>query len=352
MTFHQNNNQCFLYKSCSTIDDACNECVTSERRCIDETEPARLTKLAYFGGLEDDIHYSKSVLVMDLDDPDLVCDNLGDLPNEFSLGSGGVFQKKRPMYCEGFYDEAQCNCYEYRNSTWVTVPEPSVCRANEGFTEWSGRNDYFAVAGGTNYDRVVTNSAEYFDGDKWTTIANLPFNVSLNCLVGINDTTMMSIGGTGYNGTTAYYPTDTYFYDFNADIWYRGPDLPYHIDAHSCATVNWRNSTTGQVDKYVAVIGGFTLKGISNQIHLLNLNDVSSGWTAGPEFTDGVVFAVLVEFGESLVLTGGYRSELDDNHLYQLSSPEGPWIKMPQSMPRERRAHLAFLIPDELVECH
>ena len=55
----------------------------------------------------------------------------------------------------------------------------------------------------------------------------------------------------------------------------------------------------------------------------------------------------MVGYKDSVVLVGSF-GYVD---LYQLSSPDGPWIEMEQTLPRNKNGHIAILIPDKLTDC-
>ena len=62
----------------------------------------------------------------------------------------------------------------------------------------------------------------------------------------------------------------------------------------------------------------------------------------------------------SVVLIGGGGEDLTDttlpisfdgDQLFQLKSPEGPWVELQQKLKEKRSQHTSFLVPDELVKC-
>jgi hypothetical protein len=78
--------------------------------------------------------------------------------------------------------------------------------------------------------------------------------VFMNCLVEINSTTLMSTGGSSLlNSTDGMIgnnrTTETAFYDSANKKWTRGPRLNVPRHGHSCATMNFKNPTTGQAEK-------------------------------------------------------------------------------------------------------
>ena len=59
----------------------------------------------------------------------------------------------------------------------------------------------------------------------------------------------------------------------------------------------------------------------------------------------------MVEYQNSVILVGG-EGGVKGQEMYQLSSPDGPWVEMQQTLKEGRTKHVAFLIPDQIVDCH
>ena len=95
------------------------------------------------------------------------------------------------------------------------------------------------------------------------------------------------------------------------------------------------------------------LKIWENSTELLYFNDIDiieKQWTAGPDLPTISYDATMVEYNNTVILVGGGE---DANQLYQLSSPKGLWVEMKQTLKSKRAAgHVAFLVPDEIVNCH
>ena len=308
---------------------------------------AGLTKLAVLLG-HDTHQYFTSVVVIDLEDPSKVCKNLADVPRKLLRATGTLFDNSKPMYCGGYsidLENPQCACYAYEQSQWVLVTEMPTCRYILSSADLKNQDDgrsRFVVAGGFNTVTTVTDVVEVYDGTSWQSLPNLPYAVNGHCMVSINETTLVLIGGSEH-------PSETYFYNSEYNQWLPGPRLLVERNRASCATVNWINPADGQLGQVVVVAGGYRLGALSS-VELLYINDIDSGWQAGPEMNKTAHNAVLVEYKNSLVLVGGLGT-VDGKHLYQLSSPEGPWIEMEQTLPGTNIDHIAFLIPDEITDC-
>ena len=181
-----------------------------------------------------------------------------------------------------------------------------------------------------------------------------PFEIRFHCSVLVNSTTILIIGGE----KNANRSSSTYFFNTENEIWTEGPPLKYSRMSHSCGRVR-KNSQSQELS--VIVVGGWgELASASardtdalSSVEILDLN--SNEWRAGPELPFGVYDSQLVEDQKGgVVLVAGYNFPfviLDT--LYQL--PHGgadvEWTKMEQRLKFERREHLAFLVPDSIVDC-
>ncbi len=74
----------------------------------------------------------------------------------------------------------------------------------------------------------------------------------------------------------------------------------------------------------------------------------SAGWVMGPSLPKAIWASTMNEFQNGVILIGGDK-QVD---LYQLTSPNGTWTKMKQTLKVARYGHVSFLVPDELVNCH
>ena len=303
-----------------------------------------LTKLAVFTGYDGD----QRVFVIDLEDPNNVCKNLADVPVKVRSASGILFDDSVPMFCGGYYSGSKCDCFGYKQSEWVSYPAISPCRdhsASAALTDQENGKTRFVMAGGLNGSGFLSN-VEAFNGETWSSLPNLPSPVYGHCMVAINDTVLLSMGGYTSQG----YISKPNFFNSEMNEWSPGPDLNTPRRYFSCATVNWKNPSDGQLEKVVVVAGGYNGQYMS-YVELLYINNLSRGWQYGPQLPYSVANSVLVEYKDTVVLVGGDGTGVDGRHLYQLSSPDGPWNEMEQTLPIKKHYHIAFLIPDDLTDC-
>jgi hypothetical protein len=90
----------------------------------------------------------KSVEVVDLQNPNLICQNLPDLPNLLLGATGQLLDETRPMICGGKitidgtrYDS--CDCFSLTSDRWTKTGEPlQFCRYNKiiSFIDIARRN--------------------------------------------------------------------------------------------------------------------------------------------------------------------------------------------------------------------
>jgi hypothetical protein len=81
---------------------------------------------------------------------------------------------------------------------------------------------------------------------------------------------------------------------------------------------------------------------------LNEFEESSAGWVMGPSLPKAIWASTMNELQNGVILIGGDK-QVD---LYQLTSPNGAWTKMKQTLKGTRGRHVSFLIPDELVNCH
>jgi len=114
----------------------------------------------------------------------------------------------------------------------------------------------------------------------------------------------------------------------------------------SCGILNWKNPETDQFEAIAVAAGG-----PSDTVELLFLGRGDSPWVMGPSLPHAAGLSTMIEFQNSVILVGG-GGGVDGQHLYQLSSPNGTWVEMKQTLKEPREGHMSFLVPDEIVNCH
>ena len=81
-----------------------------------------------------------------------------------------------------------------------------------------------------------------------------------------------------------------------------------------------------------------------SSVELLLMNEFETseqGWVMGPNLPGKIGYSTMTEYQNSVILVGG--EGVHGQHLYQLSSPTGSWLKMKQTLKESRAQHVSFL---------
>jgi hypothetical protein len=166
----------------------------------------------------------------------------------------------------------------------------------------------------------------------------------------------MSIGGR----YESHIIRNTYVYNAELDKWTLGPSFKANRDGLSCGILKVQDPVSNRTQKVVVAAGGKGHGGFHlSPVELLYINeddDYNKGgeWVAGPELPKAAYDARMI----SVILIGGRGDPVngievvDGFQLYQLFSANVSWIEMRQRLKTNRFQHVAFSVPDELVNCH
>jgi hypothetical protein len=299
-----------------------------------------------------------SVEVINLDDSssNFTCENLPDYPFDNSFGGTGQLFQMIPIICGG-RDVDHCGCYSLENGNWDQVTSIPKCefRVHMASTLFPVE-ERFVVTGGFSDFRGSGGSddVEVFNGSYWNSdvIPNLPTGISSHCLIAIDNYHLMVIGGIapGDEMCDSGYTRHTYI--FYNNVWSPGPNLTECRARHSCGIMKMMNSTNGETEKVVVVAGGEYYLNQHNTVELLFWNNMGQGWVMGPSLPYSLTKSSMVEHQGGVILVGGESAESKSRQLYQLSSPNGTWVEMRQTLKAPRSDFVAFLIPDELAVCN
>jgi len=302
----------------------------------------------------------KSVEVIDLNESrvNTTCEDIPDFPVKgFLIGrTGQLFRKTMPIICGGSnLQYSLCECHALYKGKWTYIASLKECRSEAQMvtlTYPDGKEILLIIGGATRSS--ILSTVELFDGDTWNlnVIAKMPQAIAGHCVVKINETTLMVIGGAIH--IISGFTNHTYFYNLINNQWYPGPTIITPRTGHACGILNWRNPSSGLTEKVVIIAGGGTIgSGSLSSTELLFLDhndDSSSGWKIGPNLPKTATLSNMVEYQNTVILVGGFLG-VDGFHMYQLSSPSGTWTVMKQVLKNRGYYHVSFLIPDELVTC-
>jgi hypothetical protein len=172
-------------------------------------------------------------------------------------------------------------------------------------------------------------------------IPSLPVTINGHCMVTVNSTTVMAIGGWQNDQISG----KTFYFTFGEESWTEGPELKINRVDHSCGKIR-RNKDSQEMS--IIVAGGY---GSSRLSSVEILDDGSNEWQTGPELPSGIDESQMVEDQNGGVVLIGGLGNLDT--LYQLphGGQDAVWTKMEQKMKTGRNSHTAILVPDNIVDC-
>ena len=183
-------------------------------------------------------------------------------------------------------------------------------------------------------------------------ITQLPEQTDHSCVVRINQTLLLFIGGISFSLGTE---KRTFFFDGVNNVFTPGPNLNFARNFLSCGVLTQLNESTCELERFVVVAGGQNQNSVVlNSTEILPLADLqSAAFELGPDLPVRKVGAQMVEFDSSVILVGGFNPSTSfTSTLYQLKSVGGPWVLMNQTLQVRRGFHTAFLVPEEFTNCN
>jgi hypothetical protein len=273
------------------------------------------------------------------------CKNPPNFPATVSGAIGGLGFKGNPIICGGWQNGDFSNkCYSLENNEWVSSASMKSVRATAATAQL--QNGKLFVTGGYGHSNL--NSAEILTENGWeSNIPSLPVTIYHHCMVPVNSTTVMVIGG-GQNGQIS---GKTFYFTFGEESWTEGPELKIKRYGHSCGKIR-RNNESQEMS---IIVAGGDDGGSSYLSSVEILDEGSNEWQTGPELLIVITKSQMVEHQNGGVVLIGGQSSFDDklDTLYQLphGGQDAVWIKMEQKMQTVRSSHTAILVPDNIVDC-
>ena len=280
-----------------------------------------------------------SIEILDIDTK-MSCAAFPSVPTGFRGGGGGLIDQTVPWVCSGHPNFAKC--YLFKSGAWSQTGSLSQERL------------HFSVVSGSPFGNpthkfyVVSGSAsvtgEVFDGNTFSVVAPpVPFKFYVSCMVYLNATTVMLIAG--WQGATTYSPS-TYVMNANFLVWQQGPTLNVGRYGHGCGRIVSGVAGEG----YSTIIAGGYNAGLLNQVEILD--DGATSWRYGPSLPAATNSAPMVEDQTGGVLyVGGYSGSFT-NIIFRLRHAKAQWETLASTIATPRMWHSAFLVPNDLVNCH
>ena len=146
----------------------------------------------------DPIPESSKSEVIDLSDPNSICDPLPNYPLGMASGFGGLVDGNTPLLCSGFSESQFENyvheeCFTFSEGEWKLIGKVN-------FGRWYGGsvvldNSVLWLTGGTNM-AVPFKSTEYVSADGTITLGpNMPEPIDEHCSVNLDQGRSMLITG-------------------------------------------------------------------------------------------------------------------------------------------------------------
>ena len=254
---------------------------------------------------------------------------------------GGLGIKQNPIVCGGVQNGDSSNrCFSLENNEWV--PSDSL-NSLRGYAASAQLQDgKLFVTGG-----VLHNSAEVLTEEGWETkVPSLPVTIFSHCMVNVNSTTVMAIGGTQND----WFSGKTFYFTFGEESWTEGPELKFKRNGQSCGKIR-RDKDSQEMS--IIVVGGYD--GLSYLSSVEILNEGSNEWQTGPQLSFGIRHSEIVEdqTGGVVLIGGEVYSFGNFETLFQLphGGQDAEWTEMEQTMKTGRSQHSAFLVPDNIADC-
>ncbi len=303
------------------------------------------SKLLICGGARP---YTDTCEVINLASSTSTCNNPPNLPATIFDAIGGLGFKGKPILCGGFRNNVGSNkCYSLENNQWVSSASMNSIRSSAAAAQLKDKGQLL-VTGGYDGSGTHLNSAELLTEEGWeSNIPFLPNTITRHCMVTVNSTTVMAIGGRQNNQCSG----KTFYFTFGEESWTEGPELKIERGYHSCGKIR-RNKESQEMS--IIVAGGYDGSPYLSSVEILD--EGSNEWQTGPELPFGIRLSEMVEDqNEGVALIGGDSSSSvgDLDTLYQLShgGQDAAWTKMEQKMKTGRAWHTAFLVPNNIVDC-
>jgi hypothetical protein len=222
---------------------------------------------------------SKKNEIIDLADATNVCQP-SSLMAEYPLdrvqgASGGLLTNNNALICGGVYvseNDRLDDCFSINEGGARATSKLTHTRAFAASVVWNSTTLWLTGGdiGGSGY----TNSTEFVQLIGTTPGPDLPLEVVHHCLVALNDTTVLLVGGWTRTRSKA-----TFFYNTDHKTWTKGPLLITGRSNHACAL--FKSPLNGNTDT-VIVTGGVGENEELRSTEFLNLDSsFRNSWKSG-----------------------------------------------------------------------
>ena len=247
------------------------------------------SKVLVCGGYDPDIATCE---VIDLESAETTCKTPPNFPTTVYEPINGLGFQETPIVCGGIQNNDYSSmCYSLQNSEWVSLDSMTSVRYNAAAAQFQDRK--LLVTGGYNGSEDL-NTAEMFSEVGWeSNIPSLPVTIFDHCMVTINSSTVLVIGGSQNQITSR----KTFFFTLGKENWIEGPAMKYERKGHNCERIKREKDSQ---EMSIIVVGGYD--GYSAE----TLDEGSMEWKTGPQLPIGILDPRMVEDPNGgVVLIGG-----------------------------------------------
>jgi hypothetical protein len=305
------------------------------------------SKLVICGGLAKGGFPTDNCEVINLEPSASTCKNLPNFPATVYGAIGGFEVKGNSVICGGWQNYNQSSkCFSLENNTWVSSYRRNSAKTSAASSQL--QDGQLIVTGGQNSSLDNLNSAEILTEEGWeSTMPALPVTIVDHCMVTVNYTTVMVIGG----WQNDKYSGKTFYFTFGEESWTEGPRLKQARFWHSCGKI--RRNKASQELSIIAAGGSDGSSAYLSSVEILDIG--SNEWQTGPKLPFGIYWSQMVEAqnGGVVLIAGFSNSTSYLDTLFQLPhvGHDALWTKMEQKLKIGRNHHIAFLVPDNVVDC-
>ncbi len=285
---------------------------------------------------------------------------------DFQVGSsGGLLKDGFIVTCGGFHEdsgecnpEKGCETFPKLNGRKLAMRDARVYSAaavvEDGRTLWmTGGFSGKKFLDSTEFIRL--NQVSFTEGPQ------LPDKLSRHCIVYIDDSNTLIIGGSNSKGETV---ADVWSIDFfnRSNLWSRKPSLKVGRRGHTCG--HFQDAKTM---KQLAIVSGGTPNSCeiedldcnhTDTVEVLHVTSGSSEWQTIASLPVQLAFSagLSVDADKEFLVLGGFldmRKLKASNAVYSLSCSElkCEWIVLPVKLKPARGELMAFLVPDSISSC-
>ena len=113
-------------------------------------------------------------------------------PLKVNQAAGATLINGEPLICGGTYPRTE-RCFQLHKNQWQEAPQLPSARA---YLAMATTDQTTFISGGDDGSRL--NDFHQFKGGSWHSLTPLPIKVAYHCLVALNTTHLLNIGGYYY----------------------------------------------------------------------------------------------------------------------------------------------------------